>query len=436
MACASLVATLWLAAGVPGLKRATSPSLVGALSRGLATLYAPSPDETLYYFTASQLLGQPFAGPAPDRGLVPDAFARPPLASDGRWHVPYREVPLEYPPLALPWIVWPRLIAARPAGYRLAFELGMAALIMLAAALVVRSLPERSRASGAWYFLALLLAHGALVVQRLDAFVALLFAAALYALARRRPVLFGAALGLLGAAKLVPVLLAPVLVLGVRELTRPPALVRCAAAFAIALGLGLSPLLLASQHAFADLLAYHSARGLQVESGLGSAYGLARALAGQAEPTVTSYGSDNFPSPIASQIAALCMPLTIVLLGALALAAWRTRRAGTESQSLAALCACALSILWLSGKVFSPQYMTWVLPIAIALPWARERALLLAMLALSQIYFRLYFDDVMAQTPRGILMLVLRQVLVASFAYGCFRRWRAGLATSTIEVDA
>jgi hypothetical protein len=101
----------------------------------------------------------------------------------------------------------------------------------------------------------------------------------------------------------------------------------------------------------------------------------------------------------------------------------RTRRPGATLQSFAALCACALSLLWLSGKVFSPQYMTWALPIAIALPWARERGLLIAILALSQVYLRIYFDDVLAQTQTGILLLVVRQALVLIFAYGCWRRW-------------
>ncbi|HEX7480567.1 MAG TPA: hypothetical protein VF331_22395, partial [Polyangiales bacterium] len=167
------------------------------------------------------------------------------------------------------------------------------------------------------------------------------------------------------------------------------------------------------------------ARGLQVESGLGVLYGAARAITGHPEATSTSYGSDNFTGTVADWLAAGCTPLSVLLLGALALGVWRTRRATATSETLAALVACVLCVLWLSGKVLSPQYFTWALPVAVVLPWARERVLLLALLAVSQLYLRVYFDDVLEQTTLGVSTLLLRQTLLALFAWCCWRRWSA-----------
>ncbi|HEX7476619.1 MAG TPA: hypothetical protein VF331_02315 [Polyangiales bacterium] len=138
---AALVVSLWSSVGLVDTTRSPSTPVRAALRECLTTLYGQSGDEALYYFTASQLLGKPYAHTLPDRGTVPEAFQRAPLASDGHWHVPYREVPLEYPPLVLPLIVLPRLLVDRPEAYYALLRAFMALLLGAATAIALRALP-------------------------------------------------------------------------------------------------------------------------------------------------------------------------------------------------------------------------------------------------------------------------------------------------------
>jgi hypothetical protein len=434
--CSLFIATVWLNQSVirreweaeeRAFAAAPQPELLRMLRHPLLFLYQRSGDEEIYYFTASQILGKPYADLVPERGDVPKAFKKPLMPSDGHFHVPYREVPLEYPPLVLPLIVAPRWLADTPTGYGRVFGALIGILLVAAAGLLLPLLPRDARARSAWLLSVLLLAHGGLAIQRLDALVALLLAAALNAIVRRKPLLVGLSLGLLSAVKLVPVLLVPAFVLIDRELwRRPRAVTQAFAAFVGALCVGLGPMFLASGSAFSDMLAYHSARGLQVESVLGTLYGAFRALTGQAEPTVLNYGSFNFPGPTADVLGALCMPLSVLLLGGVASVLFGMRSARPPDPSLAAaVFAFALSLLWLSGKVFSPQYLTWVIPVALLLPWRRERLICVAFLALSQLYLRYYYDDVIEQRPLGIIIMVVRQALIVWFALACFSRIRA-----------
>jgi hypothetical protein len=78
-----------------------------------------------------------------------------------------------------------------------------------------------------------------------------------------------------------------------------------------------------------------------------------------------------------------------------------------------------MTALWLGGKVFSLQYLTWPLPLVIALPtraWLRASLGLGLVMLLSQLYLRGFYDHVYNQWPAGVLTMVVRlAVLVALF---------------------
>lgn len=126
------------------------------------------------------------------------------------------------------------------------------------------------------------------------------------------------------------------------------------------------------------------------------------------------------------------MAITLALVGVAGFAARRGRatasagEAGeaahaseplTERLVLAAL--ATLMALWLGGKVFSPQYLTWAIPLAVAMPgrgWRRVALALGVVLVLSQVYLRGFYDHVYNQWPAGVLTMVVRlAVLVALF---------------------
>jgi len=393
-------------------------------------LYRRSPDEAIYFATSSATFGQPYDRAVLDqRGDSP----LPPVATpvDGKFHVPYAEVPFEYPPPNVPFVLLPRIFATQFTTYSYVFGAVMGMLLLGAAVIAARLgagtrevRDERDEAERMVGFGLLLLAHGAIAVQRLDAIVALLAIVMVRAAVRGDDRSLGFWGGLIGAAKLVPFLLLPVLVIasGMRGGKRLGAVALGAAA---GLALGLGPMILLGRESLPLLLTYHSARGLHVESSFGVIYGAAKALFGMREAGTMDYGSYNFHGPVSQLLAKAGVVITVALVGVVAYAARRDGDVPAEARQderterivLAAL--ATMTALWLGGKVFSPQYLTWALPLAIAVPgrsWKRVALGLGIVLVLSQIYLRGFYDHVYLQWPLGVITMVTRLgVLVALF---------------------
>jgi hypothetical protein len=405
-------------------------------------LYRRSGDEAIYFETASATFGLPYDTEVfAQRGDSP----LPPVATpvDGKLHVPYAEIPFEYPPPNVPFVLLPRLVVHGFSAYAYLFGAIMGVLLLVAAGVAARlgagatshgngagrELCERDEASRILGFGLLLLAHGAIAVQRLDAIVALLVVLMVRAAVRGDDRSLGFWGGLVGAAKLVPILLLPVLLLtgGTRD---PRRLAGVALGATLGLVLGLGPMIVLGRESLPLLLTYHSARGLHVESSFGVLYGAARAILGVREASTMDYGSFNFHGPLSKLLAKSALAVTVALVGVVGFAAHRGLPAGgpaldaprgtearTERMVLAAL--ATLTALWLGGKVFSPQYLTWAIPLAVALPgsaWRRAALHLGVVLLLSQIYLRGFYDHVYNQWPAGVLtMLVRLAVLVALF---------------------
>jgi hypothetical protein len=304
---------------------------------------------------------------------------------------------------------------------------------------------DRDRAERLIGFALLLLAHGAISIQCLDAIVALLLVLVLRSAVRREDFSFGLWSGLAFAAKFLPVItsLAVLIADGLtsREALRSwwHRLPRMATGAAIGVIVGLGPMMLAPG-AFATMLRYHGTRGLQVESTLGVLYGTVLALAGHPEPTRADFGSFNFHGPGSLFLAKAG---TLLLLGLFAVAVFasarRTPPANEERTRQMALAALATTIaIWLGGKVFSPQYLTWALPLVLAVPqreWRRYAIGLGAVLIISQAYLRGYYVSIYKQEPVGIVTLDVRlALLVALFVFVC-RSLKGASGTTATSPD-
>jgi hypothetical protein len=440
IAFTSFVALVWLNQSLGGAdweafrdRTLADPSahVVDAVRYPFMFLYRRAPDEALYYATASATLGRPYdVDIRKTRGDSP----LPPLGhpEDGRFHMPYAEVPLEYPPPNLPFVIAPRVVTSTFATYAYAFGALMGALL-LAAGLIAARLGSRARASGdsdptpsndeserIFALGLLLLAHGAIAIQRLDAIVALLLVLMVRSAIRRDDATLGFWGGLLGATKFVPILVLPVLVIasGVRGGKRLAAIALGATA---GLALGLGPMIVMGRESLPAVLAYHAARGLHVESTLGVVYGTVKAVLGRPEAALLDYGSFNFHGRVADLLAKAALPLTLVLVGIVGYASRPLEDPETDPETartsrivLAAL--AATTALWLGGKVFSPQYLTWALPLVLALPgrsWIRISVALGLVVLVSQIYLRGYYDHVYNQWPAGVITMVVRLALLA-----------------------
>ncbi len=398
-------------------------------------IYRPAHDQEIYFGTASAIVGRPFPPEYLDRGGVGGTFAPLELSSGQGPRIPYIQVPLEYPPIVLPFLLAPLAFVRTAVAYARLFGAEMGACLAGAVALAI-GLAERAFGEAAdtrrrwWIACALALAEGSIAVQRLDPIVALLLVLALRAAYFRKPAAFGAWIGLAGATKILPVLLAPVILAGDRHMWRPDRLAKAAGSAVLAMGVGLLPLVATPESR--AVFGYHSRRGLHIESLAGTLYGLGCKLVGVPTDVEHTFGSSNFGGRLPDAIAAACGPVTLIAIAVMTVLVARTPEAQNDAERLrktTAALALGAIVLILSGKVFSPQYLTWVLPLVVILPHPsleRVCAVFGLALALGQLYLRGFYDWLCMQAPVALATLSVRQVALVVVAVLCARELRAG----------
>jgi hypothetical protein len=324
--------------------------------------------------------------------------------------VPYRDFALAYPPAALVVFVLPALTSA----YATAFSLLMAAcgvgIVFLVGSLRRAALP----------FLAVSpLLIGSLAYLRFDLFPALLVAAAIVCLVRDRDRLGWALLGVAVAAKLWPLALVPLLLTWSWRRGRDNAElygVATAAAWFV-------PFAVIAPHGLFASIHDQGNRPLQIES-LGGA--LVRAFS---SPKLDfSHGSQNVAGY--GWLATLLVLATAVTLVALWIA---FARGPIDDARLLRYSAAATCTIIAFGKVLSPQYLVWLVPLV---PLVRGRrgyaatAVLAGGLLLTQGYFPWHYWPYVFQGKRAWVVLARDLSLVVLLAVlSCPARRRAAPRT-------
>ena len=282
--------------------------------------------------------------------------------------VPYRDFDLEYPPAALPAFVVPAL--AREDDYSSAFELLMwacavAAVVALGLALAaVDAGPARLYAAIAFFALSPL-ALGTVILSRFDFWPGALTIGAVAAFVGRRERLGFGVLGLAVAAKIYPLVLLPLALVWTARRRGTRELWIGLGCFVGVLALFLVPFLILSPGGVAHSFGTQLGRPLQIES-LGASLLLAAQQLGIYDATVeSSHGSQNLAGSLPDTFAALQTALQIVAVGAVwALFAAKDR--GREG--LLAGSAAAVAAFIALGKVLSPQFLIWLLPLCAVFP--------------------------------------------------------------------
>ncbi len=335
-------------------------------------------------------------------------FAEPVLSGG----LPYRDVAFEYPPLAAPAIALPGLAGTGEETFRWAFAIwtlaAAIAVVLLGGALARTTGGEGTRALLAAALMPLFC--GALLRTHFDLFPVALLLAGLLLLARERPRAGLAVLGLGAATKLfplvaVPVALAWLVARGGRREAWQGALA-CAAVIGAVAGAAIA---ITPDGAF-DAVQYHLDRPVQVESSPALVVlGLDAVGAGDAE-SVSSHRSDGLLHPAADAIASHFLTALIALVAHLCALVAR-QRSQPRDMVIAALVACTAFALF--GKVLSPQFVIWVLPLgALAFAWrlhALAAAVAVAAL-LTQIEFPAHYFDVVAREPLAVGLVALRDL--------------------------
>jgi uncharacterized membrane protein len=361
----------------------------------------------------------------------------------GNWiashQVPYRDFNVEYPPGALPAFAVPAYLR-KLAGYHgtyffwLRVEILVLALLTLLAMAWALTLLQatRRRAYGALCAAGIAPAVlGPIAFFHYDAWPALLAVAALAALLAGRGVL-SCALAAAGAtAKVFPAVLIPLALLELWRRARWRGVAAGLGAAAVVVAVAVGPFAAVAPHGLSWALHRESGRPLEVESVGSSLFVAAHEVAGYHLHVVKSAGSHNFtgggPDAVVSVLSVL---VVLALVGVYALYV-RSRR-GPEELVLATVAAIAAYVVF--SKVFSPQYLVWLIPLVPLIggrTGARATGLLLAILGITQIWepyrqgqywtFRTAWVDWLV-VGRNVLVVALLVLVVRPLARSAFGR--------------
>ena len=351
--------------------------------------------------------------------------------------LPYRDVFLEYPPLAAPAIALPGLAGTGESAFRLAFAgwtfLLAASVLVLCAALAERTGGDRRKAMLAVAAAPLLC--GAMIRTHFDLAPVALTLAALLLIVRDRPRLGFVVLGAAVMTKGFPLVVVPVALAWLLGRGERRAAIEGAAALALVVVALAGLALVISPSGAREAVRYQLDRPVQVESPPAIVM-LALDNVGLGRTTsVNSHRSDGLEHPAGT---ALTLGFELAMLAVVAVLALRAaRRPDPRTLVLASL--AAVSAFAVLGKVLSPQFLIWTLPLgALALAWG-EAALAAAVGAatvLTLAEFPSRYFDLVARKPLpvaivgardAVLLLVLGLALRALQAPGT-RSWRMAVA--------
>jgi uncharacterized membrane protein len=333
-----------------------------------------------------------------------------------RGQIPYRDYRLEYPPGALPVFALPALASERgdPEGFRRWFERLMAACgvaAVLLAALVLAGLrASRARVAAALGLAALFpLLLGNVVLTRFDLWPVALVLAALAALVWERDRLGFGLLGGAVAAKLFPAVLVPLALSVVwRRRGRREALV-CLGVLGAVLVLVFLPFFVLSPDGVAYSFRRQLGRPLQIES-LGSAFLLAlHHVAGLDLEMRSSAGSQNLDGTLPALLG------WVLSVAQLAVLTWIWLRRPASAEALVRFGAAALVAFVALGKVLSPQFLVWLVPLVPLVAGRRgvqASALLALALVLTQLWFPYRYWELALEFDEAASALVLARDLV------------------------
>jgi hypothetical protein len=348
--------------------------------------------------------------------------------------LPYRDVFLEYPPLAAPAIALPGILGTGEEVFRWAFAgwtfLLAAAVMLLCGALAARTGGDARRALLAAALMPLLC--GALVRTHFDLAPVALLLAALLLLASGRPRLGMATLGLAAMTKGFPLVAAPVALAWLAVRADRRTLAQSLAALLAALALPAVAAVALSPGGAWDVVTYHLERPVQVESLPASGLLLLDELGAGEADSVQSHRSDGLEHPAA---AILALVFLAAMLGLIAVAA---ALAGGDARRLVLASLTAVAAFATLGKVLSPQYMLWLIPLgALAFAW-RLHALAAATAAaavLTQIEFPARYFDLVDRELFPVAVIALRNLVLLAVLALALRALRAARHQDLLDRD-
>ena len=335
--------------------------------------------------------------------------------------VPYRDFNIEYPPGALITFLAP-VYLRKFTGYHGTYydwfrveilAIGVLTVYAMAWALAFLG-ASRRRAYAALCLAGLAPALlGPIAISRYDYWPALWAAAAVTALVARRPVLACGLAAAGTAAKVYPAVLVPLALLELWRRGGGRAVAQGIGAAVAVLAALTAPFVAVAPHGVWWALHREFVRPLQVESIGAAVLGAAHEVANVQLHVVKSFGSDNLVGPAPRLAITLSTIVTALALLAIYTLYARSERTGDE---LVAAAAAAVTAYVAFSKVFSPQYLVWLVPLVPLVGGRRglrAGVLLAAVVGMTQIWepYR-YADYYRMLTPWLTWLVIARDLLV------------------------
>lgn len=344
--------------------------------------------------------------------------------------VAYRDVPVEYPPLALLPLALPRVIVGVGApGEMYTFVFGAIALATTLVCggavswLAARGWSRENALDAMLLFVATAFALSVSVIWRYDILPSALTALAVVALATGRPGWAGVALGLAVGTKLYPAFLVPIFLAYYGFNGRWRSAAFFVLGVTLTVGAILAQVFLVAGFDGFSFLTYQRDRGTEIESVVGGVALAADAFLGIPARVYFAFGAFEVSSRVLRSLAVPDLLFQIALTGALVIgglrAALRDRRevGAITGRTLINYIVATLLVVILANKVLSPQYLVWLLPFAALLP-GPQALLLVAASVLTTIEYPILFDGLRAIDPFPVLVVNVRNaMLLALFVW-------------------
>jgi len=334
------------------------------------------------------------------------------------------DVQMEYPPGAIPVIMVPRVV--RLVSYRTEFV----TMMVLVDALGLLGLVRIARRTGSWwgaatwFFLVPLL--GVVSYARFDLVVAVLLVWTLERALAGRWHWVGLLIGIGAAVKLVPIVLLPLLFFVAPREKRRALVGWCGAV----VGLTVLPFVGRLPDVYRSVVTYHTGRGIEAESIWGAGVMVARWVASYPVAIVGSHRAWDAQAGVSELLKTLSSvaAAAVVLVGIVL--AIRTRVGDVRRASI--LVFAVMSLLVGFGKVYSPQYIVWLIALgAVAMSVApRKTAPAVVTLAvvtvLAHLLFPYWFWDLLFYDKGGALAaLAVRNLLTIVTGGLALWAWRS-----------
>ncbi|MBD2165944.1 DUF2029 domain-containing protein [Calothrix membranacea FACHB-236] len=348
--------------------------------------------------------------------------------------LPYRDFNVEYPPLALLSFLLPRLLTL---GLSNNYHVYVCSLLLINITIVSLNSLLILKITKSYYSqnqqIIVLISYTLcsfllvpIMLWRYDLFSTLLTVLALFAIISARPRLAGICLGLGIAAKLYPLVMLPIFAAYYLAHKNYRAILNLFFGALGAITFSCLPFLVIRNINFLSFLSYHKERGIQIESLPAGLITLAHKFGVIEVQTVGNYGSRNIVSPLDESILHALPWLFIIMYSIILLNSfYRFRQERYQNElvkvtALAAYTVLSLLIFIITNKVFSPQYLIWILPFTVIL---KPREILLTIYICLTTYIMISVGSFRNLDYAKIIWLNVRNVLVLVLGIGMFKEY-------------